>query len=100
MKFHALLFMLLIVFYGCQTGSLTSPDSAVYPVNIHMQSGFADDSVLFSIDGQIILNGNFTTDPIILICGSAKIDLPPGQNTLVARVPQHAVATQSLFTSD
>jgi hypothetical protein len=100
MRFQFILIILLVVFCGCQTGSLTNPDSAVYPVNVHMQGGFAADSVLIMIDGQIILNGTFTTNPIVVICGSAKVDLHPGQHTIKARLPQKAVVTQSVFMND
>ncbi len=89
-----------MVFYGCQTGALTNPVSPVYPVNVHMQGGFKVDSVLIIIDGQIILNGFFTTDPIVLICGSEKIDLQPGNHTLIARLPRDNVETQITFIND
>ena len=78
--------------------STQAETSEPYPINLDFRTGFANDSAVVVIDGAVVASvGSLTTSPIIVLAGTCRFSIVPGEHVLLVLIPKDMASTDISF---
>ncbi len=88
MRIHACLLLALPVLFAAGCG-IVDPERT-FTLDLHIQGGFAGDSVTVWIDDRVVYDAIATSDPVLGLADGARVDVKEGIRAVRVRVGTRA----------